>query len=215
MATSFTIKAANPFNPGLRVALTYVAISLVLLVVYHPTYAVAASPKPSVIKSLQDWRGRLIVEDERLSARQKQTVASISLPQISQVGSPVVSGESTPNALETRLNEIEKLDGERVEFEARRRIVDQLIFAIDTKWNGSDLRGFIENLLLDLAITDLSEPGQGGWWRFLIQMAIALRESAEPGADAVKFCEAYMSQSGVLNPKSALDVLQSQDYIGH
>lgn len=165
-----------------------------------------ASPasKSEALTALRGWRARLIAEDEKSSSAQKKIVTSLARLSLKQDGE---------RELETSLGEISRVDGDRVELEARRRIVDQLIFAVDTKWSGSDLRGFLEIQLLDFAVNDLSEPGQGGWWKFLIQNAVSLRES-EPGADPIKFLEAYMNASGVLEPKSAFEVLKTRNYVG-
>ena len=176
--------------------------------------AATAASRPDVLKSLRDWRTRIIDEDERASANQKKLVVSLSKIRFKRNFGDAFESQNADRELETPLSEISKIDDERVELEARRRIVDQIIFAVDTKWSGADLRSFLETQLLDFAVTDLSEPGQGGWWRFLIQAAVSLRETAEPGADPVKFLEAYTSQSGVLQPKSALDVLKSRNYVG-
>lgn len=170
---------------------------------FAPAEASPAS-KSEALSALRSWRTRLISEDEKSSSAQKKIVTSLA-----RIG---LKSEAE-RELETSLSEISRMDSERVELEARRRLVDQFIFAVDTKWSGSDLRGFLEIQLLDFAVNDLSEPGQGGWWKFLIQAAISLRES-EPGSDPVKFLEAYMNASGVLEPKSAFEVLKTRNYVG-
>lgn len=178
------------------------AFSLAIFAVLLPASAMAGTSKPDVLKNLREWRSRINTDDERSTSAQKQIVKSILTMTVQ-------------DNLEAPLSEIARVDSERVELEARRRIVDQLIFMIDTKWNGTDLKGFLENQLLDLAITDLSEPGEGGWWKFLIQASLSLKQTAEPGADPIRFLEAYMGESGVLEPKSALSVLKARSYIGN
>ncbi|CAN5645394.1 hypothetical protein BH10BDE1_BH10BDE1_11840 [soil metagenome] len=180
-----------------------------------PAWASAETSKPTVLRQLNEWRGRVIADDEKASSEQKKLVLKLSQISFKRDLRDALASQIAERDLESPLNDIGRIDDDRVEFEARRRIVDQMIFAIDTKWSGSDLRSFLESLMLDLAITDLSEPGQGGWWKFLIQASISLRETAEPGADPVKFLEAYMVDSGVLEPKSALDLMKSRNYVGH
>lgn len=157
--------------------------------------------KASAIATLRDWRQRLLLADEKSVKTQKDIVTNLSKA-------------SAQSDIEAPLSDIAKIDDERVEIEAQRRIVDQLTFAVDTKWSGAELKAFLETQLLDLAITDLSEPGQGGWWKFLIKSSIALREQAEPGADPIRFLEGYMAESTVLEPKPVLDVVKSRTYIG-
>ena len=117
--------------------------------------------------------------------------------------------------LESPLEEISKLDLERWELKAQRQIIDQLVFAVDTKWSGTDLKAFLETTLLELSMTDLSDPGQGAWWRFLLQASVSLRESAEPGADPIRYLEGYMAESSVLEPRSALEIMKNKNYVGN
>ncbi len=167
-------------------------------------HSAPAVNKADALKSLRVWRGRVIAEDEALISSQKKQVTQLAAATLKRDNSDV----------DPPLLEIGRLDGERVELEARRRIVDQIIFAIDTKWAGTDLKGFIGTQLLDLAMNDLSEPGQGGWWKFLIQASISLRETAEPGADPIRFLEYYMTESSVLEPKSAFEIMKLRNYVG-
>lgn len=163
-----------------------------------------AVSKADAVKNLREWRGRVIAEDEAMVSAQKKQIASLA----------VVTLKRDVSDLESPLLEISRLDGERVELEARRRIIDQIIFALDTKWSGADLKGFLITELLDLAVNDLSEPGQGGWWKFLLQASVSLRETAEQGADPIRFLEYYMAESGVIEPKSALEIMKTRNYVG-
>lgn len=206
---------SNGSRLGARQWLAVAMVFAISVISGSPQARAVEATKPQTLKALNEWRTRLISEDEKSNSEQKKLVLSLSQMSFKRDLRDALASQIVERDLEAPLNEIDRIDGERVELEARRRIVDQLIFAVDTKWGGSDLRSFLENLLLDLAITDLSEPGQGGWWKFLIQASISLRETAEPGADAVKFLEAYMSDSGVLDPKSALDLMKSRNYVGH
>ncbi|MDX9732334.1 MAG: hypothetical protein RBT63_11220 [Bdellovibrionales bacterium] len=178
--------------------------------------------QPEALAKLREWRGRLSESGNRAASEQKKLVTELSRVSLKhQLNTPNNASSSILDPLSQTvqfpLSEIERLDSERAESDARRRIVDQLIFVIDTKWSGQDaqsLFAFLQNQLLELALTDLSEPGQGYWWKFLIQASIALRESAEPGADPIRFLEVYMSESGVIDPKPVLEVIQSQSYVG-
>lgn len=186
-------------------AILHLILALVLGTMGSLTLAEASpASKTEALTALRGWRARLINEDEKSNSAQKKIVTALARISLKS---------EAERELETSLEEISRVDGERVELEARRRLVDQIIFAVDTKWSGSDLRGFLEVQLLDFATNDLSEPGQGGWWKFLIQAAASLRES-EPGSDPIKFLEAYMNASGVLEPKSAFEVLKTRNYVG-
>ena len=175
-----------------------------LIVNGNYAYAASALTKPEALKTLREWRGRIIAEDEAQTSAQRKQINILS----------TITLKRDHKELEAPIVEIDRLDGERVELEARRRIVDQIIFAIDTKWSGSNLKGFIETQLFELAVNDLSDPGDGGWWKFLIQASVSLRETAEPGADPIRFLEYYMGESGVLDPKSAYEIMKMRNYVG-
>jgi hypothetical protein len=213
--TTATLNPILTLSGRLRLMATTGLTLLLALVASLPQAHAADANKAQTIKALNEWRARLIEDDEKSSAEQKKLTLALSTISFKRDLRDAMTSQIAERDLEAPLNNIARIDGERVELEARRRIVDQLIFSIDMKWSGTDLRSFLENLLLDLAITDLSEPGQGGWWKFLIQASISLRETAEPGADPIKFLEAYMTDSGVLEPKSALDLMKSRNYVGH
>ncbi len=186
------------------------AVTVVLAMGLLPAKTHAQTPaKTEAIKTLRDWRQRLLQEDEKAIKSQKEIVMSLA-----KAGVQSTAELRAQSDIEPQLNAIENVDIERVEMEAQRRIVDQLTFAVDTKWSGADLKTFLEAQLLDLALVDLSEPGQGGWWKFLIKSSIALRDLSEPGADPIRFLEAYMAESTVLDPKPIGDVVKSRTYIG-
>lgn len=196
-----------------------IATSVVMGVALPCAQATASNTKATALKELRMWRSRILSDDDRASSEQKKLVVNLSRLSLRAVShrdtDESVANQIVDQELTKPLDEIGRIDSDRVELDAQRRIVDQLIFAVDTKWSGADLRTFLEGQLLDLAVTDLSDPGQGGWWKFLIQASISLREIAEPGADPIKFLEAYMSESNVLEPKSAFDVLKARKYIGN
>lgn len=195
----------DPQTSSIRKLLTRIAVTVtVTLAVFAPQAQAQTPAKANALGQLREWRQRLLTEDEKSVKLQKDIVTAVSKTR---------TDADADRAIEAKLGEIAVIDDERVEIEARRRIVDQLTFSVDTKWSGTDLKSFLEGQLLDLAITDLSEPGHGGWWKFLIKSSIALREHAEPGADPVRFLEAFMAESSVLEPKPISDVIQSRTYI--
>lgn len=181
-----------------------------------PTFrAGAVSPKHQALDQLRTWRDR-ILENDRMSQNaqsgQINKLAKLSLKRdLSNSESlAIATGE-----LESPLEELAKLDLDRWELKAQRQIVDQLIFAVDTKWSGTDLKTFLETTLLELSVTDLADPGQGAWWRFLLQASVSLRESTEPGADPIRYLEGYMAESTVLEPRSALEIMKNKNYVGN
>ncbi len=177
--------------------------------------ASAASPKNQVLDQLRGWRERIIEADRKAQNEQTRHINALAKLSLKRDFANAESLEIATRDLDTPLEEISKIDLERWEMKSQRQIVDQLIFAVDTKWSGTDIKGFLEMTLMELSTTDLNEPGQGAWWRFLIQASISLREIAEPGADPIRYLEGYMSESSVLEPRSALDLMKNKNYVGN
>lgn len=177
--------------------------------------ASAASTKNQVLDQLRGWRERIIEADRKAQNEQTRHINALAKLSLKRDFANAESLEIATRDLDTPLEEISKIDLERWEMKSQRQIVDQLIFAVDTKWSGTDIKGFLEMTLMELSTTDLNEPGQGAWWRFLIQASISLREIAEPGADPIRYLEGYMSESSVLEPRSALDLMKNKNYVGN
>lgn len=175
----------------------------------------ALGPKAQAIAAVRVWRERVIELDRKAESAQAESLTQAARLSLKRDFSQSQTLDILTREIETPLEKLQELDDERLELKAQRQILDQLIFRIDSKWNGNNLKGFLETSLLEMAQTDLADPGQGTWWRFMIQASLALREAAEPGADPLRFLEAYMSDSTVLTPKPLLELLRSQNYVGN
>jgi Zn ribbon nucleic-acid-binding protein len=175
----------------------------------------AASPKHQALDQLRAWRERILENDRKSQNVQSGHINKLAKLSLKRDLSNLESLEIATLELESPLEEIAKLDLDRWELKAQRQIVDQLVFAVDTKWSGSDLKSFLETTLLELSVTDLADPGQGVWWRFLLQASVSLRESTEPGADPIRYLEGYMAESTVLEPRSALEIMKNKNYVGN
>lgn len=108
---------------------------------------------------------------------------------------------------------LEELTKRRMEFAARRDFVDQLILQFDSKWSSQPMKQFLEQQLLEMAITDLSDQrGSGKAWKFLTYLSIVIRELSEPREDTLALIEGYMNFGGVLEPGNPADYLASRNY---
>jgi hypothetical protein len=175
----------------------------------------AASPKHQALDQLRAWRERILENDRKSQNAQTGAINKLAKLSLKRDLSNAESLEIANLELESPIEEIAELDLDRWELKAQRQIVDQLMFAVDTKWSGTDLKGFLETTLLELSATDLADPGQGAWWRFLLQASVSLRESTEPGADPIRYLEGYMAESSVLTPRSALEIMKNKNYVGN
>lgn len=184
----------------------------------------SAPSKIQVVQALKSWRERVIALSQKAAKSQQsqfKVLAALhlkSIPNKYSADSSNAVGSTSREALLKQVSEpleqIEAADRDRSELDSQAKIIDQLIFSVDTKWGGSNLAGFLEIELLDLAVNDVTEPGTGVWWKFLVQASIALREVMEPGEDPIRFLEGYMRESTVLDPKSVVDIQEARRYIG-
>lgn len=181
-----------------------------------------ASAKTDSLGRLKEWRERtldLSRKAEETQRRELKALATTNLTaSLKQGFSNSTSKDAANREVHRPISEIENADNDRTEFSARLKIIDQLIFAFDTKFDSkagvNSVGGFLEGQLMDLATNDLAEPGTGQWWKYLTQATIGLREIAEPGEDPIRFLESYTRNSTVLNPRSVIEIMESRRYIG-
>lgn len=109
--------------------------------------------------------------------------------------------------------QIDKLTRERNEKNARREVLDRIIFAVDTKWAaGQPLKGFLEKAFLEMASKDLSDGRDARLWKAFTYLSICVREVPEPREDILDVVEGYLNFSGVLNPRTPAEFLASRSY---
>jgi hypothetical protein len=108
--------------------------------------------------------------------------------------------------------QIDLLTRERNEKNARREVLDRMIFTIDTKWNSQPLRPFLEKAFLEMASKDLSDGRDARLWKAFTYLSICVREVPEPREDILDVIEGYLNFSGVLTPKTPAEFLSSRSY---
>jgi hypothetical protein len=107
---------------------------------------------------------------------------------------------------------VDELNKRRSELNARREIVDRLIFAIDSKYGDQPIQQFLETQFLEMASTDLAEGRDSRMWKVFTYLSIAIREVPEPREDMFDVIEGYMNFSSVLEPKTPAEFLASRNY---
>lgn len=177
-----------------------------------------ASAKSDTLGRLKEWRERTIELNRRAEETQRRELKALTTVSLKRDFSTPAGKDAALREINRPQGEIETADSDRTEMSARLKIIDQLIFAVDTKFDvkasAGSVSGFLEGQLMDLAASDLAEPGTGQWWKFLTQAAIGLREIAEPGEDPIRFLESYTRDSSVLNPRSVIEIMESRRYVG-
>jgi hypothetical protein len=199
------------------IAFMLIALSLVHAVL-DQAQAQQVPDKALAVRQLRAVRERVLERDRELQTQIRSTLNQIARMSLSFDLDQGARAQDARRRVDQPLDFIQSLDQDRIELDAQRRIVDQLIFALDTKWSGRDLKAFLEMQLMEMAAvdldSDLNDSRRGEWWRFLLQASVALREIAEPNEDPIAFFESYMKFSRVLDPRNAIDFMLERAYVG-
>jgi hypothetical protein len=108
---------------------------------------------------------------------------------------------------------IDELNKRRTELNARREIVDRIIFQVDSKWDGkSPLKDFFATTFLEMASNDLSDGRDNRLWKEFTFLSMTMREVPEKNEDVVSLFEGYLNFSNVLDPKTPAEYLASRNY---
>jgi hypothetical protein len=199
-------------------ALVAVVLASLLMTMFAEATFAAATPSNSIsssaptkqqvisrLKDLQERQGLALdaLEDAVKKRLKESTSVTLKSQDLAQTKKRISSLSET----------IADIDQHRGELLARRQFVDQLIFLIDSKWNGQNLQSFLEHQVLDMATNDLGAGEvDGKIWKFLTYLSIAVREVPEPREDVMSIVESYMNFASVLNPRSPADFMASRHY---
>jgi hypothetical protein len=188
------------------------------------------SQKSSVVLSLQNLKARQIEQILKIDSQLKLMIAEsqkISLLSIKEGNS--LGSRLTSNSVTELSQSLDRLKSSRLEFIARRDIIDQLILQVSSKWTGAgSLKDFLQIAALDLAVIDatadpseaLLNARQPDLSKFYTYLSIALREGydskgseKQDGADDVlAFLENFMTYTSALNPKLPSEFLKDRSY---
>lgn len=116
--------------------------------------------------------------------------------------------ESVPTQIETDVAHLKQAKKEHV---LRQEFLDRLIFQVDTKFRGGDMKAFLERTLVDMAKVDAVGTGESGLWKFLRYASDAVRRLPEQRENILSFLEGYMNRS-VANPVKPDDYISSRNY---
>lgn len=118
--------------------------------------------------------------------------------------------ESTSVGLD---KDVEVLKVQQHEHQLRQTFLDRLIFQVDTKFGGGDMRAFLQGALIDMAKVDAVTSAQtdAGLWKFLKYSADAIRRLPEQKENILAFLEGYMNKS-VANPIPPQEYLAARNY---
>jgi hypothetical protein len=196
------------------------------LVVVVASFAASASPMPL------RWKGTRSVASESAPSK-RDVLAKLKTLQEKQLA----DSTELDNAIRKQLNEtikleigqddlqiagrrtnlvtkkIDELNKKRAELNARREIVDRLIFQVDSKWDGkSPLKDFLATTFIEMASTDLSDGRDNRLWKEFTYLSMVMREVPEKNEDIVALFEGYLNFSNVLEPKTPAEFVASRNY---
>ena len=178
----------------------------------------ASSTKPAPFSqepAKKETLGRLkIVQDQLVadsaaldSAIKKQLNETLTM----EAGKDDLSTTSRRTSLITR--KIDELNKRRAELNARREVVDRLIFQLDTKWTPAQkLQTFLEQTFIEMAAADLADGRDSRLWKAFTYLSMVMREVPEQNEDVVGVFQGYLSFSSLLDPKTPAEFLASRNY---
>jgi hypothetical protein len=108
-------------------------------------------------------------------------------------------------------SEVSPLRTAKREHALRQEFLDRLIFQIDTKFIGGDMKQFLEASLVNMAKIDASNASETGIWKFMKYASDAVRRVTDQKENILSFLEGYMNRS-VSNPIKPEEYLSSRNY---
>jgi len=116
-------------------------------------------------------------------------------------------------ALDSLSTQLTELQNRYQEMKLRIYVVSRLLFQVESKFAGGDLRGFLEKQLLEMAYTEFtSSKDNETVANFFTYLSIAIRELPERHADVVSFIEGYIAFSTISTPKHPHLYLKESNY---
>ncbi len=170
-----------------------IALMMVAICLPGPVLADSAeSVKSDSLKYLQDLRFQNV---HRLQEIDKTLSRKIE--------------EAQPSQIDAEISHLKMAKKEHV---LRQEFLDRLIFQIDTKFRGGDMKAFLERALVDMAKIDaVGTNSESSLWKFLRNAADAVRRLPEQKENILSFLEGYMNRS-VSNPVHPEEYISSRNY---
>ena len=136
--------------------------------------------------------------------------AALERLQIQEQGSATVI-ESLQN---WRQDTMERTDLEDRERDLRQQFISRLLFQIERKYMGENLRQFFKDSIWDMCLTDRMKMNQswGGMEVFLENLNQSLKELLEPRENPIGFIQAFTEFSGISDPATMEEFSETRSY---
>lgn len=168
--------------------------------------------KPQVLENLKTLEKRHLQQLATVDQSIRNTLQETQTIQIR--GADKFNSERVLKSIPDRLA---LLRDQRQELLRRREFISQLISQVDSKWTTQPLGTFFEQVLIEMALTDLttaaeSKDTNAELWRFYVYLSVAVREVPEPRDDLVAFIGDYLDFSSIKEPKSPVTYIDTRNY---
>lgn len=131
---------------------------------------------------------------------------------------PPAQDQGTASVIESlqkwRVETSERSDLEDRERDLRQQFISRLLFQIERKYMGENLKLFFQSSIWDMCLTDRMKMNQslGGMEVFLENLNFSLKELLEPSENPLHFVEAFTEFSGISDPASMEEFADTRNY---
>ncbi len=164
-----------------------------------------ALSKPEVMEQLRLWQKQ---NTEQISMTDEQIRLTLQ-----EVGGEKITDPEKRQQLGELSQKLNDLKKSRLEFIKQNQLIDQTIFQVETKYTGDDLKTFLQQRYLEMALIEsksLSADTQLS--TFYTYLSIALRDLPEPGENPLAFLKGYVKFSSVSHPKNPNEFLAQRNF---
>jgi hypothetical protein len=154
------------------------------------------------------------LQKDQLIKLDQEIKAKIAETQPMQIASGSLAQERAfENKFQTYTENLRALSLKRSELVLKQKFIDQLMFQIDSKWNGQAMRAFLEHSLLDMSLSEMTDTATNlNQAIFDSYSSIAIREIPEPTEDLINFTIAYMNFASISKPRSPAQFINVRNY---
>lgn len=108
--------------------------------------------------------------------------------------------------------EVSQLKSNLKDHLARQEFWDRIIFQIDTKFSGGDLRQFLQTRLIEMAKIEAASSETSNLWKFFRYTSDVIKTLPERKDDVIAVLEGYVRSTSPINPDQPEKYMHSQNY---
>ena len=163
-----------------------------------------------VIAIAMIWAGQVSAEVKSDSLQFLQQLRTQNVKRLQEIDQTLQKTVETSRASELEKS-IESLRLAKNEHLLREELLNRLIFQIDTRFGGGDLRDFLGKALNKMAAVDATSTNESGLLKFFKYCSEAINGLPEKNENILAFVEGYMNRS-ISNPMLPQEYLAQRNY---